>query len=188
MIDKQSCGYQPRLPYTKKGKTNQRTKRIEWEHLIPAENFGRQFKCWRDGDEKCLTSKGKRYKGRKCCTKVNKKYKIMQADMHNLFPAIGELNSDRKNFRFDFEVAQKGQYGECKFEVNFKNKRAKVKEEIRGIIARDYLYFNKQYGMKLSQQELRKYNTWNRQYPATQWEKERNKKINKVQGNLNPFI
>ncbi len=108
--------------------------------------------------------------------------------MHNLFPAIGELNSDRKNFRFDFEVAQKGQYGECKFEVNFKNKRAKVKEEIRGIIARDYLYFNKQYGMKLSQQELRKYNTWNRQYPATQWEKERNKKINKVQGNLNPFI
>lgn len=188
MIDRDSCGYKPRNEYTKKGNINERARRIEWEHLIPAENFGRQFSCWREGDEACVKKNGKSYKGRKCCTKVNEQYRIMQADMHNLFPAVGELNADRSNFRFDFELAQPERYGECNFNVDFKAKRARVKEDIRGIIARDYLYFNKQYKMKLSKQELKKYKAWNKQYPADEWEIERNKRIKKVQGNLNPFI
>lgn len=188
MIDRDSCGYIPRNEYTKKGKVNQRARRIEWEHIIPAENFGRQFSCWRDGDPQCVSSKGKQYKGRKCCEKVSKEFRIMQADIHNLFPAIGELNGDRSNFRFDFEEAASGQYGQCKFEVDFKDKRAKVKEELRGVIARDYLYFNKQYGMKLSKQELQKYEAWNKLYPPSEWEKERNLRIAKKQGNLNEFI
>ncbi len=45
MIDRASCGYVPRNEYTKKGNVNVRARRIEWEHLIPAENFGRQFSC-----------------------------------------------------------------------------------------------------------------------------------------------
>ncbi|WP_304545982.1 endonuclease [Sulfurimonas microaerophilic] len=188
MIDRNSCGYMPRNEYTKKGKVNQRARRIEWEHIIPAENFGRQFSCWREGNPKCVSSKGKQYKGRKCCEKVSKEFRIMQADMHNLFPAIGELNGDRSNFRFDFEEAVYSQYGQCKFEVDFKAKRVKVKEELRGVIARDYLYFNKQYGMKLSKQELQKYNAWNKQYPPSEWEEERNKRIERKQGNRNTFI
>jgi len=188
MIDKKSCGYVPRNKYTKKGKLNIRANRIEWEHVIPAENFGRQFSCWRDGDAQCVNSKGKHYKGRKCCTKVNKQYRIMQADMHNLFPAIGELNADRKNYRYDFELPFQGQYGQCEFNVLFKQKRARVREEIRGVIARDYLYFHKRYKMKLSKQELRKYQDWNKRYPPDAWEIERNKRISKIQGNLNEFI
>ncbi|WP_373072754.1 endonuclease [Sulfurimonas sp.] len=188
MIDKESCGYIPRNIRTKKGKINQRANRIEWEHLIPAENFGRQFACWREGNPECIKKNGKTYKGRKCCEKVNQKYRVMQADMHNLFPAVGELNGDRKNFRFDFEEAVGGQYGECKFDVLFKQKRARVKDDIRGIIARDYLYFNKQYGMKLSKQELNKYQSWNKLYPPNEWEIERNQRIAKKQRNLNPFI
>jgi len=188
MINKRSCGYIPRNMRTKKGKINQRAKRIEWEHLIPAENFGRQFSCWREGDARCVKKNGKAYKGRKCCEKVNKKYRIMQADMHNLFPSVGELNADRKNFRFDFMLPSQGQYGECKFNVLFKQKRVRVKEELRGVIARDYLYFNKRYGMKLSKQELKKFTIYNTKYPASEWERERNKKIAKKQGNLNSFI
>jgi len=188
MIDRRSCGYIPRNEYTKKGKINIRARRIEWEHIIPAENFGRQFKCWRDGDSKCVNSKGKYYKGRKCCAKVNKKYKMMQADMHNLFPAIGELNADRKNFRFDFELPSPGQYGQCNFNVLFKQRRARIPEQIRGIVARDYLYFNKKYGLKLSKQELKKYKSWNKTYPPSKWEIERNNRIFKAQGNKNLFI
>ena len=108
--------------------------------------------------------------------------------MHNLFPAVGELNADRSNFRFDFELPKKGQYGQCEFNVDFKAKRAKVREAIRGIIARDYLYFNKQYSMKLSKQELRKYQAWNKMYPPNKWELQRNRRIAKVQGNPNEFI
>lgn len=188
MIDRNSCGYIPRNEYTEKGKRNERARRIEWEHMIPAENFGRQFSCWRDGATQCVDSKGKEFKGRKCCEKVDKQYKIMQADMHNLYPAIGELNADRSNFRFDFEAPIKGQYGECRFEVDFKAERAKIREEIRGTIARTYLYFNKQYNMKLSSQELQKFEAWNKTYPSDIWEIERNKRIEKIQGNSNPFI
>ena len=98
----------------------------------------------------------------------------MQADMHNLYPAVGELNADRKNFRFDFEAGKSGQYGECRFEVDFKSKRAKVREELRGTIARTYLYFNKHYKMKLSKQEQQKFEAWNKSYPPSEWEIERN--------------
>lgn len=188
MIDRNSCGYVPRNEYTKKGKKNERARRIEWEHVIPAENFGRQFSCWRDGASECVDSKGKKFKGRKCCEKVSKEFRIMEADMHNLQPAIGELNADRSNFRFDFELPTQGQYGECKFEVDFKADRARVREELRGVIARTYLYFNKRYAMKLSSQELKKFEAWNKQYPADDWEIERNKRIAEKQRNLNGFI
>lgn len=103
-------------------------------------------------------------------------------------PAIGELNADRSNFRFDFEVPIKGQYGECRFEIDFKANRAKVREEIRGTIARTYLYFNKNYNMKLSSQEFQKFEAWDKTYPSDAWEIERNKRIEKIQGNGNPFI
>ena len=188
MIDRSSCGYIPRNEYTKKGKINIRARRIEWEHVIPAENFGRQFKCWREGNEQCVNSKGKKYKGRRCCTKVNKQYREMQADMHNLFPAIGELNADRKNYRFDFSGPTPGQYGQCKFNVNFKKRRAYVDESKRGVIARDYLYFHDKYGMKISDQEMKKFEAWDVMYPPSDWEKERNERIKLIQGNENPYI
>lgn len=188
MIDRSSCGYLPRNELTKKGKLNMSTRHMGWEHIVPAENFGRAFSCWRDGDAKCVKSNGKSFKGRKCCQKVNKKFRIMQADMHNLQPAIGELNADRSNYRFDFELPTPEQYGECRFEVDFKERRARVKEELRGIIARTYLYFNKQYGMKLSKQELQKFQAWDKTYPSDVWEIERNKRIAKMQGNANLFI
>jgi len=42
--------------------------------------------------------------------------------------------------------------------------------------------------MKLSKQEFKKYNYWNKKYPPSAWEIERNKRIAKRQGNLNSFI
>jgi len=104
--------------------------------------------------------------------------------MHNLFPSIGELNAGRKNYRYDFKLPARGQYGQCKFNVLFKQRRARIREEIRGRIARDYLYFHKHYKMKFSKQELKKYQAWNKEYPPTAWEIER---ITKVQGNINEF-
>lgn len=56
------------------------------------------------------------------------------------------------------------------------------------MIARDYLYFNQHYKMKLLKQEFKKYQVWNKQYPPNTWEIERNKRIAKIQGNLNEFI
>ncbi len=47
-----------------------RSGRIEWEHVVPAENFGRSFSEWRNGHSLCIGRKGKLFKGRKCAEKT----------------------------------------------------------------------------------------------------------------------
>lgn len=161
--------YTPRKPLTKKGKPNPRTQRIEWEHIVPAENFGRHLPCWKRG-------------GRKACKK-DPLFVKMEADMHNLVPSIGELNGDRSNFRY----AQAGgeitftQYGKCRFYVDFKNKRAYPRDEIRGDIARAYLYMSKTYHINLSKQERRLMEVWDRLDPISEWEKKKNEMIERYQ-------
>ena len=44
--------------------------RVEWEHVVPAWQFGHQRQCWQDG-------------GRKNCAK-DPVYRKMESDMHNL--------------------------------------------------------------------------------------------------------
>ena len=86
-----SCGYIPK-------KNKKRANRIEWEHVVPAHAFGQSFLEWRDGHNKCVKKNGKKFKGRKCAEKVNEEYGRMQADMYNLYPAIGEVNGRRSNY------------------------------------------------------------------------------------------
>ena len=189
MIVRESCGYEPRNEYTKKGKKNQRARRIEWEHVIPAQNFGRAFRCWQKGDEQCTKSNGKTYKGRKCCSKVNKVFRFMEADMHNLVPAIGELNADRSNFRFGMIEGEKRRYGKrVDFEVEFKQRVAEPQDSIKGNIARTYFYFEQRYGMKISKKDKKIFNAWDKQDPVDDWERERNRRIERIQGNKNSFI
>lgn len=177
MIDRQSCGYIPRNDYTKSGKKNIRARRIEWEHIIPAENFGRQFTCWREGDEACVKTSGKHYKGRKCCSKVNDKFKRMEADLHNLVPAIGELNADRSNFRYSMIENENRLYGNnIDFEVDFKRRVVEPKEDIRGDIARVYFYFEKEYNLKISKKDKKIFEVWNSSDPVDEWEKKKMKK------------
>lgn len=45
-----SCGYTP------KGKPES-ARRLQWEHVVPAENFGRSFPEWREGNPECVTKK-----------------------------------------------------------------------------------------------------------------------------------
>lgn len=85
----------PRWIYSRE--TSKRSYKIEWEHSVPAENFGRAFTEWREGHPLCVDNKGKSFKGRKCAEKVNKTYRYMQSDMYNLFPAVGSVNAARSN-------------------------------------------------------------------------------------------
>jgi len=63
----------------------------------------------------------KTYKNRKCRTKVNSPYRIMQSDIHNLSPAIGELNTDKKNLNL---IGKHKLDGACTFNVFFKQKNS----------------------------------------------------------------
>lgn len=41
----------------------QRTIKVEWEHVVPAENFGRAFAEWREGHHQCVDVKGSPSRG-----------------------------------------------------------------------------------------------------------------------------
>jgi len=162
-----SCGYQIR-------KQQKRANRIEWEHIVPAWNFGHQMQCWKKG-------------GRRACKK-NKQFKVMEGDMHNLVPSIGEVNGDRSNYRFSDWNGMPYQYGQCDMLVDFKKRKVQPPQQTKGQIARTYLYMADQYSLKLSNQDKRLYQVWNKQFPTTRWECEKNLRVEAIQGNPNPFI
>ncbi len=45
-----------------------------------------------------------------------------------------------------------------------------------------------QYNLTLSRQQTQLFNAWDKMYPVTDWECERDERIAKVQGNHNPYV
>lgn len=172
--------------YTEKHK--KRAERIEWEHIVPAENFGRTFSEWREGHPLCIDNKGKSYKGRKCAEKANKEFRLMQADMYNLYPAIGAVNAARSNFNFtQFSKDTPSSFGIC--QVKIYDRKVDVPEHARGKVARAYLYMEdsySRYNMSSSNRKLMQ--AWNKLYPVTKDECTRTKLIEKLQRNKNKIV
>ncbi|WP_297810782.1 endonuclease [uncultured Methylophaga sp.] len=168
-------------------KYRKRTNRVEWEHVVPAENFGRTFSEWRDGHSDCVDSKGKTFKGRNCASKVNKEYRFMQSDLYNLYPAIGAVNAMRSNYNFNMLTEAEIDFGSCSMKVE--NRKVEPPTESRGQIARTYLYMEQRYSrykMSTSQKQLMQ--SWNKMYPVSSWECIRAERISKIQGNSNTFV
>ncbi|UTW04657.1 endonuclease [Amphritea atlantica] len=162
-----SCGFEPR-------KNANRAARIEWEHVVPAWAFGHQLQCWQDG-------------GRKACKK-DKRFRRMEADLHNLVPAIGEVNGDRSNFSFAQLEGEPRVYGRCDMEVDFKARKVEPPGNRQGDIARTYYYMRDQYGLKISAKQAKLFSVWNARDPVDSWEVQRNKLITGLQGNSNPYV
>lgn len=149
----QSCGYLPR-------KEAKRSARIEWEHVVPAWAFGHQLQCWQDG-------------GRKNCRKNSEQFRLMEADLHNLVPAIGEINGNRSNYSFSMLEGEPRVYGACDFEVDFKARKAEPPQAVRGDIARVYFYMQQQYGLKISAKQQALFDAWLKEDPIDAWEQEK---------------
>lgn len=164
-----SCGYEVR-------KDPRRAARVEWEHVVPAWAIGHQRKCWQQG-------------GRSNCSKTDPVYIKAEGDMHNLVPAIGEINNDRGNFGFSVWTRRPSTtYGSCQMYIDFKGRRVQPPEYTRGRIARITFYMVNEYRLRLSAQERRLYCTWAKTYPVDNWERYRNNRILRIQGNSNPFV
>lgn len=164
-----SCGFEHR-------KNFKRSSRIEWEHVKSAWSFGHQRLCWQKG-------------GRKECSK-DPIFELMEADLHNLVPAIGEVNGDRSNFKLTMLSGStyKDQYGQCDMVVDFKQKKAMPTESIRGDIARINFYMADKYNLTLSQQDINIYRAWHNSDPVSDNELRIHNKKAKFQGNENPFV
>ena len=176
-----SCGYIPK-------KDKKRANRIEWEHVVPAHAFGQSFSEWRNGHPKCVSKNGKKFKGRKCAQKINEEYRRMQADMFNLYPAIGEVNGRRSNYSMGIIEGEKREFGKC--DVEIKSRKVEPREEIRGEIARTYMYMDSVYPGRgiISRKNWKLFDAWNNSDPVDDWECERAKRIEKIQGNRNEIV
>jgi len=163
-----SCGFHYR-------KNPKRASRIEWEHIVPAWYFGHNLPCWKEG-------------GRKKCRESDPKFREMEADMHNLVPAIGEINGDRSNYPYGNVRGEKREYGRVDMEIDSSKRVAEPKRSILGDIARVYLYMRDRYGIKISPEDEAKFIKWNNRDPVSRWEKKKNLLVKKYQGNENPYI
>jgi len=163
-----TCGFHYR-------KNKNRSERIEWEHIVPAWHFGHQLRCWQNG-------------GRMTCRSTNAKFKQMEADMHNLVPAIGEINGDRSNFRYGMIEGEKRVYGKVNMEILFSNKKAEPRESVFGDIARVYFYMRDRYGLRISKKQEKMLIAWNNIDPVSSWEKKKNQIVKELQGDENLYV
>ncbi|RUR43630.1 endonuclease [Vreelandella populi] len=164
----ESCGYEIR-------KQPERANRIEWEHVMPAYDFGRQRQCWQNG-------------GRDNCRRTDPVFRLAEADLHNLVPAIGEVNGDRSNMRFGMVNTPVHEYGACQVAVSFQERAFQPPPPRRGDIARTYWYMRDMYGIEISRQQQQLFTAWANQDPIDEWELERNRRIAAIQGNGNPYV
>ncbi|MBJ9974314.1 endonuclease [Pseudomonas sp. S75] len=167
-IDPASCGLQPR-------KQANRADRTEWEHIVPAWTFGHQRQCWKNG-------------GREHCVDDDPVFRAMEADLFNLYPAVGEVNGDRSNFNYGMASGVAPQYGQCKTRVDFNQRAAEPRDEVKGLVARTTFYMFDRYGLNMSRQQQQLLMAWDRQYPVSAWERERDRRIAGVMGHGNPFV
>lgn len=177
------CAYRPQDWFTKSGNINPRIDQVEWEHVVAASRMGRGRTCW-ENRELYPTCEG--LSSRSCCRRVDPKFRAMENDLHNLWPAVGELNGDRSNREFGYVAGEPREYGECDFEVS--KTAVEPPDEVRGEIARSYLYMAKVHGLPLTSIEQKTFHEWNLLDPPTEWELERDRRIAKVQQNHNPFV
>lgn len=167
-VDHSSCGYKVRKDANRAGK-------VEWEHVVPAWAIGHQRQCWQKG-------------GRGHCNKADAVYRKAEGDLHNLTPAIGEINNDRSNYRFTVWENNPAMYGQCQMVVDFAGRRAQPPQWSRGKIARITFYMADTYKLQMNKQERRLYCAWAKTYPVDNWETVRDKRIKAMQGNSNRFV
>ena len=189
-VDLAACGYVA-------ARDPARAERIEWEHAVPAAAFGHTFSEWREGHPKCVDSKGKKYHGRKCARVASAEFARIEADLHNLFPVVGEVNGLRGDLPMGVldppEQTHVGgggtfRFGGCQSAIErgvFMPRR-----EVRGELARAYKYMNKSYPERKLIDDAHRavFDAWDSSDPPDAWERERNQRIAARQGNTNAFI
>lgn len=181
-VDYAQCHYLPRHH-------NMRAYRIEWEHVVPAEAFGQAFVAWRAGDPQCVDKRGHHFRGRRCAARVDSQYRHMEGDLYNLYPEIGEINRLRSNYSMA-EIPDEGAIRLASLAIKLGHRKFEPRPEVKGDIARTYLYMHAAYpghGI-ISHKNINLFLTWDRADPVDQWECLRALRIEKIQGNENPFV
>lgn len=179
-VDHGSCGYEPIKP-------GGRADRMEWEHVVPAFAFGQSFPEWREGHPDCVDSRGRPYKGRRCARKASRLFRLMEADLYNLQPAIGEINGRRGHYAMGMIPGEERRFGEC--DVEIEDRKIEPRPAVRGDIARTYLYMDRVYPGRglVSKKNRPLFEAWDREDPVDSAERVRLAKIGEILENDGRF-
>lgn len=177
-----------------------RESKVEWEHIVPAEEFGKNFHEWTKKDERC---EAKGLYGRNCAKHLSQPFRYMHSDLYNIYPSIGALNASRSNYEFiegNAEISKlttvlnyfnaentEQQFGMCP--IIIKDQKVIPPNHSKGMIARAYLYMDATYDIYHLQYNKKKlFKFWSAQYPVTPYECARTKLVEKIQKNRNKIV
>jgi deoxyribonuclease-1 len=167
-MDQDSCGFVT-------DKMADRASRLEWEHVMPISAVGRQRQCWRNG-------------GRQNCQRTDPVYNQIEADMHNLVPSIGTANALRSNTNYGMVTGRVIPMGACTTKIGTTIRAVEPRNEVKGQSARITFYMADRYNMRLGDKQQKVLIAWDRAYPVSAWELERDSRIAKAMGRHNPFV
>ena len=145
---------------------------VNIEHVFPASWIAYDLRC------------GKR----KQCRQRSAEFNRMEADLHNLYPSRTDVNKARANYRFGVIPGEQRVLGKCDFEFDEKHRIAEPTPSARGRIARAMLYMKAQHDLYLKRKLETLLIDWDKKHPPLPAEHKRNDRIEKLQGNRNPYI
>lgn len=178
VVNLDSCGME-------QAHLKKRAYRVEIEHFMAVEHFGQNFECWRK--PLCQDKKGKLFKGRACCQKIDARFRHMEAELYNLGPENGLVNQGRSNYRFGVLSNQTNYYG-CPIKIDKALRRAEPDDVAKGVVARSYLFMSEHYHLPLSKSQRQLFERWNKLHSPSQWERNWATQIAEIEGYQNKYI
>jgi len=150
---------------------------LQVEHVLPA--------SWMKEAAGCAG------RSRKQCRRESDRFNFMEADLHNLWPAIAQANQDRSNYQFAIigPDTMDAWQGHCDFEVDENARTVEPAPNIRGEIARMVLYMVQEYDIVLPSGQFELMVGWHcKDNDPSPEEYRRNAVIDALQQTRNPFI
>jgi len=147
-------------------------RRYNIEHVFPMAWVTRSLDC---GD-------------RKQCRQRSARFNRIESDMHNLYPARKDINKARGAMAYAMIEGERWLEPGCDFEIDRRRRRVEPRPAVRGNIARAMLYLAEEYDLEIYRRQRALLERWHREDPVDAAERERNRKIARIQGKANPWI
>lgn len=145
---------------------------INVEHVFPMSWVGRHLKCGR----------------RQQCRDTNARFNLIEADLHNLWPARADVNKARSSHPFALIEGERRAFEGCDFEVDEGRRTVEPRPQVRGEIARTMFYMADEYALAIYPRQGSLLQAWHRDDPVSNEERRRNDLIERIQGNRNKYI
>lgn len=145
---------------------------VNVEHVFPMAWVARHLRCGQ----------------RQQCRERSARFNLIEADLHNLWPARADVNKARGAHPFAIIDGERRAFEGCDFEVDERRRTVEPRPGARGEIARSMFYMAEEYGLAIYPRQGRLLQRWNRADPVSDEERRRNALIERIQGNRNKFI